>query len=121
MKLDYNNLKINLSRQKSLINHFIRSLFGNKAVLNDVPRYSYEEYLDVINRFTLYNCSSLVDSIESATELYPDDEKILISFLKYYALKMLNKTEIVYIKDYLANHIALTSMLRLEDNKDIIK
>lgn len=121
MKLDYNHLKINVGRQNSLINHFVRSLFGNKAVLDDIPKYSYEEYLDVINKFTLYNTSSLVDSCESAVELYPDDEKILISFLKYYALKMLSKTEIVYIKDYLANHIALTSMLRLESNKDIFK
>ncbi|MFH1051220.1 MAG: hypothetical protein V1779_09885 [bacterium] len=120
MNMDYNNLKINANRQKSLINHFIRSLFSNKSVLNNVPKYSYKEYLDVINKFTLFNCSSLVDSIDSSAELYPEEERKLISFLKHYSLKMLNKTEIVDIKDYLANHIAITCMLRLENNKDII-
>jgi hypothetical protein len=112
-ELTCNEISVNTSRQKALINHFIREIFGNEGVRADVKKYQPAEYLRVLTTFTAFNCSSLPDSAIKAGETFGEDLDILLSFLKHYALQALSNSEIVPIKDHLANHLSISAMLKV--------
>lgn len=114
MTTSRNEVTINTSQQKALINHFIRNLFGNEGLRADVPKFSPEEYRRVLHEFTCHNCSSISDSRDSLPEfLYQHEQEVILSFLKHYALKALSNSECVPIKDHLANHICTSAMFKI--------
>ncbi len=115
MSLSRNEIRVNSSWQKALINHFIRELFGEEGVRATVPEFPEEEYRRVLAEFTAGNVTSLQNSIESAPNFFnPHDQEVLLSFFKHHAIKMLDNSEIVPVKDHLANHLCVTAALRLE-------
>lgn len=119
MKPTWNEIAINRARQKTLINHFIRELFGNSALRDPVAEYTPEEYLDAIESLTGPDCSSLNNSAESLAGVYPLQADILLSFLRLHALQILNDREVVPIKNHLANYLAHNAMLRVSFAEDI--
>ncbi len=111
MTTSRNEVKINTSQQQALINHFIRKLFGNEGLSADVPKFSPEEYRRVLNEFTGLGTTSLQASIKNLP-FDPHDLDILLSFLRHYALKALTNSEMVPIKDHLANYLCTDAMNR---------
>jgi len=111
MTTDRNEVKVNTSWQKALINHFIRELFNNKALSVDIPKYSPDEYLRVLREFTGPKTNSLQNSQENLP-LDTHDQDILLSFLRHYALKTMTNCETIPIKDHLANYLCIDAMYR---------
>jgi hypothetical protein len=113
LKLKEWQIEISKHRYQALINHFVRTLFGNSAVNKEVKEYSKEEYLSVLNKFLYINkTATLQDSIESKIDLYDWESDILLSFIKLHILEFLSETEGVSLKDYLANHLVITGLFR---------
>ncbi|MBU4027234.1 hypothetical protein KKC83_06860 [Patescibacteria group bacterium] len=113
MTTSRNEVKINTSQQQALINHFIRKLFGNEGLRADVPKFSPEEYSKVLQEFSAGNCTSLQNSIENDAIMFdPYKQEVVLSFLRHYALKELTNSEVVSIKDHLANNICMEAIGR---------
>jgi hypothetical protein len=114
--LSFQNFDVTISNSRyvSLINHFIRECFGNEALKQSVKEYSNEQYSEVLQKVTIGSCC-LPSTSGNIEELYDEEKEILLSFLRLKVLDLLNKTERVPLKDYFANHLVITAMLRADE------
>lgn len=119
MKTTCNEVLVNANRKKALINHFIRELFGNDGIRAKVREYAPDEYVDALLKFTAFPTASLLDCTDNLHRLYEPEKEILLSFLKLHALDMLDNSEVVSIKDHLANHLAVTSILHFTSHNHL--
>lgn len=113
MKVTRNEIVVDRSWQKALLNHFIKELFGDEALRADVEKFPPDEYRRVIDEFMIGNCSSMSDSMGNVPSDLGRDREILLSFFKHYALHTMSSNEVVPIKDHLANHLGISAMLRV--------
>lgn len=117
LKLDNYDLTVSRSRYTPLINQFIREVFGKEYIKKYVPKYSPEEYYRVVSKLLCFRLSDMQD-VRSAMydpEFTDEDRIILLSFVKNNALDFLRKSERVFLKDDLAQHLTFRAMVIFQE------
>lgn len=113
LKLNEWTLEISQSRHKALVNHFLKEVFGQKALQQEIKEYSEKEYLAVLDKYQNQpSHKTLSDSFDSASDLYDYEEEILISFIKTKLLNDLSKVENFVLKDYLSNELVIRNLFK---------
>ena len=106
LKLKEWDIEISKHRYSTLINNFLKYVYGYSSKKEEIQEYSSEEYKMVLTKLTDPCCDTLSDMAATVDNLDDDERDILFSFFKLRAIDLLGEKQRISLKDELSNSIA---------------